>query len=903
MQTNFDYFGQIELPYLILTNPDKTEIFSLGLAYETKLSKKFNTLSEFTFLFPKSIDGGINEIEAYQYIKNKRLVKLEGFGYFQITNAVENSEGEVPIMSVECKALECELIQKRLTNYGGTIKLYDIIEPDGTILQDMIELAPNYSVGTISAELLTKYRTFDVSDTNIYNFLMVDVAGAFECIFVFDTDTRTINAYSIDEATSETDIFLSFENVISSAEFSEKSDEITTALSVYGNGNLSINLVNPLGTNYIYNFDYFKNTTWMSQGLITAIDDWKTLIDSNQTSYANGLTLLSTYNSELLVLQSQLAVFNSEYLALEGIQKTRIQQNLPFTDVTVLLVAKQSQITAQEILITNKETQISDVTSDLLDINTEVSFDENFTAPQLLELNNFIYENTYQNENIIQTDSMTLVEIQAAAQELYDQGLNVLERVSQPRYEIGLDSVNYTVLEDFQIFTDQTEVGVEVTCELNSGVYITVVLLEINIQFDDPSSFSLTFSNRLRLDNGNFTYSDLLGQVVKTGSSVSFDSASWSNWTSDYKDSVSTFITSSLDTTVNNLISNNLQEILINQNGLRARQSNGSGGYNAKQVWLVNNMLAFSDDGFQTAKLALGEISSPGGGTVFGLVADTIVGRLIAGNTLNISNSANNFILDQTGAYLNNASFNLQDGGTIAASKVHIVISPLGSTFAGISADPGITIMKNTGGTWSKTFWVDTSGNINFSGILSGATGTFTGTLSASIGNLGTLVIDSQGLKTSDGVNYLRGNGQLKWGGLTVNGTTTTFQGDIIATNLKGNLDWSNITNIPAEKITSGTMSGNRIFGGTGSFGSIVGVGGPLAVIGSLSVSGQIVNSSGSNSIWTNAGIVVAGSISASSVTALLSSTNGVTGNLVVLIPGGGSRTLRFSAGICYGLV
>ena len=60
---------------------------------------------------------------------------------------------------------------------------------------------------------------------------------------------------------------------------------------------------------------------------------------------------------------------------------------------------------------------------------------------------------------------------------------------------------------------------------------------------------------------------------------------------------------------------------------------------------------------------------------------------------------------------------------------------------------------------------MDNAGNVNFSGNLTGATGTFSGTLSASIGNIGTLVIDSNGLKTPDGVNYLRGNGDLKWGG------------------------------------------------------------------------------------------------------------------------------------------
>ena len=104
----------------------------------------------------------------------------------------------------------------------------------------------------------------------------------------------------------------------------------------------------------------------------------------------------------------------------------------------------------------------------------------------------------------------------------------------------------------------------------------------------------MTFSNRLRLDNDKFQYSDLVGQIVKTGSSVSFDRPSWSNWASNYKDEVTLFITSSLDATKNEIINSTNQEIVINGSGLRGRKSNGSGGYENNQVWLTSNTLAFT---------------------------------------------------------------------------------------------------------------------------------------------------------------------------------------------------------------------------------------------------------------------------------------------------------------------
>ena len=687
---------------------------------------RFNAISEFEFTFPKSIDGGITNIEAYDYLRIKRLVLVENYGYFLITNVEDDLKGSVPIRIVSCQSLEVELIQKRVTAYGGTKKLYDPLSPEDTILYDMLQLAPNWSAGDVDTELLVLYRTFNVSDTTVYEFLMSDVGKAFECVFIFDTVTRTISAKTIANATIDTDIFLSFDNLIKDATFSEKSDEITTCLSVYGGGNLDIHSVNPLGSVKIYDFSYYANVDWMSQELVDAISIWEDLITTSQVNYSAHLLELETANSDLLDLQNDLATLNEEFLALQGVQNARISDGMSYDDITTQMVAKQAEIDSQNILITNKETQITDITTTLTDINTQVSFAQNFTSDQLLELDNFIYENTYKNENIIQTDTMTLVEIQQAAQDLYDQGQVILARIAQPRYEISLNAVNYIALREFYTFTSQTELGCVVTAEVEDGVYIETVLLEIYTNINDPTDFKMTYSNRVRLDNQDFTYSDLVGQIVKTGSAVSFDSLKWADWTNNSKDNVTTFIESALNTTTNNLISNSNEEIIINQNGLRGRHYNTTTGlYDDTQVWLTNSVLAFTDDNWSTAKLALGKVTVSGT-DYFGLVADVIVGRLLAGNSLTITNENNNFTLDANGAILNNAKF------TLATTNTKIFINP--------TSDIAFRIQKNEGGTFNDKFWVDNTGNVNFTGNLSGATGTFSGTLAATIGNIGLLL-------------------------------------------------------------------------------------------------------------------------------------------------------------------
>lgn len=904
MEQFFDKFGQPEIPYIILTNPNKEELFSLGLCYDTSIKIRFNAISEFSFTFPESIDGGQTKLEAYEYLQSKRLVLVEGYGYFQIQKPEEVSSGSVPIKKITAHSLEVELIEKRISAYGGTKPLWNILDSTDTILGDMIALAPNWSVGYVDSELMTTYRSFNVSDANIYNFLTNDVSKAFECIFIFDTIERKINVYSINNATTETDIFLSFDNIISESNFSEKSDEITTCLSVYGGGDLDIRTVNPLGTNKIYDFSYYKNINWMTSGLISSINQWESRISGQQATYSSNLSALKNENIALLALKATLETYQEEYLALQGQQAARIQANLPYSDITVKLNSKKSQIDSQNNLIANKTILIQNITETLKQINEFVSFEENFSPSQLLLLNTFIYENTYKNNNIIQTDSMTPDEVQEASQSLYDQAKSVLGRVSQPRYDFSIESINYIFLNEFSVFTNQTQVGCLVTAELKDGTYITTVLLEMSFSFDNPKEFSMVFSNRLRLDDGGFIYSDLMGQVVSNGSSVSFDSSSWSNWETDYKNDVTSFINSSLNAAVNNLVSNSNQEIIIDQNGLRARQKSGT-GYASKQMWLVNNMLAFSNDSFNTAKLALGEITLTNGSKAYGLVADVIVGRILAGNTLTITNSGNNFTLDQTGATLNNAKFNIQTTNT------KVIIDP--------TSNISFRIQKNQGGTFSDKFWVDNAGNVNFSGNLTGATGTFSGTLSASVGNIGTLVIDSNGLKTADGNNFLRGNGDLKWGSLSIVGGNATFSGTIYADKIIGQVVNSQIsdgavddnkvsTGLNAEKVTVGTMSGSRIYGGTIGFPGVT-MGTTSNGASEIRADGSISLLAGNNGIFLNSNSALIGG---SGTTTLIggslqinnqiyvSGGTGLTTSRIISTPNG-SRLITFSNGILVG--
>jgi hypothetical protein len=74
------------------------------------------------------------------------------------------------------------------------------------------------------------------------------------------------------------------------------------------------------------------------------------------------------------------------------------------------------------------------------------------------------------------------------------------------------------------------------------------------------------------------------------------------------------------------------QEIIIDQHGLRGRElatPGVPGIYKDEQCWLTSQVLAFTDDKWNTAKLALGKIDTPDGSTAYGIIKDMAISKKI----------------------------------------------------------------------------------------------------------------------------------------------------------------------------------------------------------------------------------------------------------------------------------
>jgi hypothetical protein len=853
MDSHLDYFNQYEIPTFVLCNPDKTELYSLGAIYDRKLELRYNTLSTLSFTAPAQISGSPSgsSIDYYDYLTYRRLIAVYEAGtitnYFMITGVDETNDGVNREKKITAQSLESELALKKLNLFEYTaIQFYPSLTDVGvsvssTLMGKILAYLPGWSMGKVDQYISSLYRGFNVSDTTIYNFLMNEVEQAYQCLFDFDTVNQEINVYSFNSvysyssvgvsgsnsgsALNSSDIYLSYDNLIENIDISEITDELVTGLNVYGKNDLSINLVNPLGTATIYNFDYYKTRgtngcpLWMSEGLVDALDNWSIRCTNIQAAWSASQTNLSNlYGSEVTVT-SEIAGSAAEYAAQETIVQGCIQNGTTGLAIYGAAVAEMNRL---QILIDAAEIQLGQPTdtrsstgsiyaqinqalyqNQITSYNLSFNNTAYFTVDQQEELSHFIVGNTYNNPNFVKLEGASASATQLEAQLLYNQALEVLEKVSKPRYEFGINTANFIFLSDFAAYTSQLELGVVVNLELQSGVVVYPVLLGIDLNYDDAREFNLIFSNRLRLDNGTFQFSDLYNEINQANLSTNFNSEQWSNWTNSYHDTVHDFITSSLDASLNNLVSNSYnQDITINQNGIKGKKITSASGvlpvtYDSRQMWLTSNMLAFTEDNWNHAALALGQISFNNGattGTAYGLVADVVVGTLLAGNKLTISTTSPigknvSFVVDGNGVRLTNAKFEL-----VSTGNYSITLDPEASYKFAIADGGG-----------NNKFTVDGSGNV----VLDGR-------ITATSGKIGKWTIDSEGL--TDGVNYIRTNGYAKIGILRIDGSSGRFEGNVYANNLHWDV-------MGGTRVFSGfnpysgynnCLSGNNIAGGSG---------------------------------------------------------------------------------------
>ena len=284
-----------------------------------------NSADEINFTIYRELDNIVEPLWD-KIIDLKIIYVRELDEFFQITVQTDEGSDKTTKAITGTSLCEAELSQ---TNLNGieintendiarddyvVTKFYDEVNPKASLLHRILQKAPSYSIGHVDPTLKTLQRSFSVDGTDLYSFLTGDCADQFNCLFQFDSKSRTINVYdlytnclnpdcgyrgefndicpecggtNISYFGEDTTIYVDKENLTDNISFTTNVDSIKNCFKIVGgddNVTAAIRAILPSGTDYIYYLSDEQRDD-MSQELRDKYDEYERKCTELQPNY------------------------------------------------------------------------------------------------------------------------------------------------------------------------------------------------------------------------------------------------------------------------------------------------------------------------------------------------------------------------------------------------------------------------------------------------------------------------------------------------------------------------------------------------------------------------------------------------------------------------------------------
>lgn len=732
---NTDIFNELEKPVIYIAKKDK-EILDVISIYE-KMSLEFN-LNAFnivSFEVYEEIDGDIQRY--YENIEEGRLLLIQGLGWYEI-HVSESNNGGSWVKTVTGNSLECMLCQRYLVDfecntgeilYDDYVKtiFYDPTNPKGSLLHRVLDIAPNWSIGHVDDSLCKKQRSFDVDNQDVYSFLTGEVSEACECLFVFDTYNMTVNAYDLESYGNDTGIYISEENLAESINITVEENSIITCLRVYGGDGIYVNEVNPNGTNKIYNFSYYMNE--MPTSLANKLRSYNEMYDLHRDLYEDIMQRMNACTEAILELKNRvpesLASTNwSEYglTLLEAKQKAfktqdEIYKSLDmdkegsssyesYLENSTNLLHVNAEISTRESEISVQEYIYESIKKERDHVQFNLDMNEWFTKEEWKQLSFYVKEDVYKNDNFIVTDQEDDSERLNITKQLLEKATKDLDKYCRPQYQYSTTLNNILMIPEFKESNKQFTLGNFIYMQPNYGGVVKMRLISFKIDFDNLENIDVTFSDTVRLNDAYDDMSSIIAQASSLASSFKFNKSQYdkanksSNWIEDVRKY-------GLDVATTAIRDSNGIAPTIDDTGLTLRKWNYEhNDYDPEQIKMIQNMIVFSDDNFNSTKLAIGKIPLGNGEFGWGINSEFLITPLIMSEHLWLENES--------------GTYKFEDSGFTASNGINTIkISPNKN-------DELFSIYKKN----DKLLYFDSNGNAHFKGILDASEGRFSGLIS-----------------------------------------------------------------------------------------------------------------------------------------------------------------------------
>lgn len=333
------------------------------------------------------------------------------------------------------------------------------------------------------------------------------------------------------------------------------------------------------------------------------------------------------------------------------------------------------------------------------EIQSVLDFEKYLGEELWLEFCAYRRDGTYSNENYI-SDGLNNAELFKKAFEFFEVAQNEIYKSAELQHSISTTLKNLLAIPKFKDLVKSFKNGNWIRVQVDDRIY-KLRLIECEIDFGDLDTISVEFSDVTKIRSGATDIQDILEQASSMATSYSSiqRQASQGN---DAKSTVNQWLEKGLNSADVRIKSNNNEEVTMGKNGLLCRSYDDvAQDYSPEQFRLTHNIMAYTNDGWNTVSTALGKHKYEYYNTNkvkqedidYGLSAKFVSAGYINGSQIIGGEIYSQNYNSTTGAYvnLNNGEFSLA-GGKIKYNEDENVLDLTGKITATSGQIGGFTI-------------------------------------------------------------------------------------------------------------------------------------------------------------------------------------------------------------------
>lgn len=333
-------------------------------------------------------------------------------------------------------------------------------------------------------------------------------------------------------------------------------------------------------------------------------------------------------------------------------------------------------------------------------IQSELDFESYLGEDLWLEFCTFRREDKYSNSNYI-SDGLNNSELFKKAFEFIQVANKEIYKASELKHSITTTLKNLLVIKDFEPLVNDFQIGNWIRVQVDDEVY-KLRLISYTINYDNISNISVEFSDVAKLNNSINNIQGVLSQASSMATSYEAvqrqvqqgqkSNAIVNDWVSNGLDATNTKIVGGSDN----------QSQTWDEHGMLFRKyDSDTNTYEPEQLKIINSTMAITDDNWETTKTAIGMYYyfHPETGELtkaYGVNAETIIGKLIIGENLNINNTSGSLLFNENG-------FNITNGTN------SFVVNPNSEILVSI-------LNKDENGEDKNVFYIDNNGTLHLTG-------------------------------------------------------------------------------------------------------------------------------------------------------------------------------------------